>query len=226
MKNLKIKIVTTLYVVLFILIVVSVAQKVMASENNKTLTVLNEKTPIHKIFAKGNVQVFISQGDVQDIKVGNNYYAENALTQVEDGTLRISSFEKEKLTVWVTVKDLRSVEAYDHALVYSLNQFRAIDFKVTLGNQAVAVLDIQAFDLTSEISDSSQLKLKGFSEFHQVIAHDASNADITKFIAQTEEVKLHDDSSITLGKKQNKQTTASKIIAQKFDEKTEILSLQ
>jgi hypothetical protein len=226
MKNLKIKIVTTLYVVLFILIVVSATQKVMASENNKTLTVLNEKTPIHKIFAKGNVQVFISQGDVQDIKVGNNYYAENALTQVEDGTLRISSFEKEKLTVWVTVKDLRSVEAYDHALVYSLNQFRAIDFKVTLGNQAVAVLDIQAFDLTSEISDSSQLKLKGFSEFHQVIAHDASNADITKFIAQTEEVKLHDDSSITLGKKQNKQTTASKIIAQKFDEKTEILSLQ
>lgn len=226
MKNLKTKIVATLYIALFILMVVSGTQKVMALENNNTLTVLNEKTPIHKIFVKGNVQVFITQGDVQEIKVGNNYYVENALTQLEDGTLRISSFENEKLTVWITVKDLRSVEAYDHALVYSLNQFRAIDFKVTLGNQAVAVLDIQAFDLTTEISDSSQLKLKGYSEFHQIIAHNTSNIDVTKFITQAEEVKLHDDSSITLGKKQNTLTVEPKITAQKLDEIAEIFSLQ
>lgn len=226
MKNLKTKIVAALYVVLFILILVSGTQKVMAFENNKTLTVLNEKTPIHNIFAKGNVQVFITQGEEQSIKVGNNYYAENALTQVENGTLRISSFEKEKLTVWVTVSDLRSVEAYDHALVYSLNQFRAIDFKVTLGNQAMAVLDVQAFDLTTEISDSSKLKLKGSSEFHQVVANNNSNIDVTKFLAQEEAVKLNDDSSITLGNKQNNKTAEPKIVAQKLDEVAEIFSLQ
>jgi hypothetical protein len=226
MKNLKTKIVTLLYVALFILIVVSGTQKVMASENSKALTVLNEKTPIHHIFAKGNVQVFISQGEEQEIKIGNNYYAQNALTQVEGGTLRISSFESEKLTVWVTVKDLRSVEAYDHALVYSLNQFRAIDFKVTLGNQAVAVLDVQAFDLTTDISDSSKLKLKGSSEFHQIVAHNASNIDVTKFSAQTEELKLHDDSSITLGNKQNAKTVNAKIDVVKLDEMAEIFSLQ
>ncbi len=226
MKNLKTKIVAALYVALFILIVVSGTQKVMASENNKTQTVLNEKTPIHKIFAKGNVQVFISQGEEQSIKVGNDYYAKNALTQVEDGTLRISSFEEEILTVWVTVKDLRSVEAYDHALVYSLNQFRAIDFKVTLGNQANAVLDVQAFNLTTDITDSSRLKLKGSTEFHQVIAHQASNIDVTKFVAQTEEVKLHDDSSITSGKNQNTHLVEPKIMAQKLDEIAEIFSQQ
>nr|MBC7612573.1 DUF2807 domain-containing protein [Pseudopedobacter sp.] len=218
--------IAALYVVLFILIIVSGTQKVMASENNKALTVLNEKTPIHNIFAKGNVQVFISQGEEQEIKVGNNYYAQNALTQVEGGTLRISSFEKEKLTVWVTVKDLRSVEAYDHALVYSLNQFRAIDFKVTLGNQAVALLDVQAFDLTTDISDSSKLKLKGSSEFHQIVAHDSSNIDVTKFTAQTEELKLYDDSSITLGNSKNSKTFETKVVAQKLDKLEEIFSLQ
>ncbi|MBU2374996.1 MAG: DUF2807 domain-containing protein, partial [Bacteroidetes bacterium] len=218
--------IAALYVVLFILIIVSGTQKVMASENNKALTVLNEKTPIYNIFAKGNVRVFISQGEEQEIKVGNNYYAQNALTQVEGGTLRISSFEKEKLTVWVTVKDLRSIEAYDHALVYSLNQFRAIDFKVTLGNQAVAVLDVQAFDLTTDISDTSRLKLKGSTEFHQIVAHNSSNIDVTKFAAQTEELKLYDDSSITLGNSKNSKTFETKVVAQKLDEVEEIFSLQ
>ncbi|MEO5910478.1 MAG: DUF2807 domain-containing protein [Pelobium sp.] len=204
MKNLKTRMVTALYVGLFILIMVSGTQKLNAAETkNYVMVELKESAPIDKIYAKGNVEVFISQGEEQSIKVYDNYYGKNALTQIENGTLRISSFESKKLSVWITIKNLKSIEAYDHALVYGVNKLNLLDLNVTLENQAVANLNLSAYQLTTNISDSSKLILKGDTEFHQINAHQDSNIDISKFTASNENVQLKDHASITLGQSQS-----------------------
>src|ERR1700743_1778652 len=83
------------------------------------ITVLTNVNNINKIEASGNVEVYITNGDKDQVKVYNNYYAQNALVQDKDGVLRISSYNTDKLVVLVTVSDLRSITASDNAAVKS-----------------------------------------------------------------------------------------------------------
>lgn len=214
MKNLKTRILAALYAVLFILIMITGSKKVMAKDGQPMVTVLNEQAPITKIVAKGNVKVYINKGEEQSIKVYDNYYGKNALTQIEDGVLRITSFEDKALKVYVTVKDLQAVEASDYTFVYGIDKFRAINFEVTLKNQATAVLNVDAFSINTHISDTSKLKLKGSAEYERVLATDYANIDITKFEANHDEVTLNNDASITLNSSQN----SSKMLTAKSEE--------
>ena len=204
MKTLKTKLFASLYVALFILIILSGTKKVNAAENAPVVTELKDKAIISKIYVKGNVEVFITQGEEQSIKVYDNYYGKNALTQVEnDGTLRISSHSEKKLSVWVTVENLKSIEAHDQAVVYSVNEIIALELQVTLTNSALAHLEIDTYELNTKISDSSKLVLVGRTEVQNVNASNFSNLDVSKFNSSSESLILKDESSITLGNQQN-----------------------
>ena len=203
MKNLKRVGVVIIYVAIFVLIVVSGTKKVTAAENLSVLTELKDNTPIDKIAVKGNVEVFITQGEHQSITVYDNYYGKNALTQIEDGTLRISSYEDKKLSVWVTVKDLKSIEAADKANVYGINEFKVLDLNITLENEATANVKLDTYQLHSQISGSSKLILKGNTVHQTVSATDDANIDVSKFVSNSEELNLNKQASITLGNKKN-----------------------
>lgn len=203
MKNLKRVGVVIIYVAIFVLIVVSGAKKVTAAENLSVMTELKDNTPIDKIAVKGNVEVFITQGEHQSITVYDNYYGKNALTQIEDGTLRISSYEDKKLSVWVTVKDLKSIEAADKANIYGINEFKVLDLNITLENEATANVKLDTYQLHSQISGSSKLILKGNTVHQTVSATDDANIDVSKFVSNSEELNLNKQASITLGNKKN-----------------------
>jgi hypothetical protein len=203
MKNLKRVGVVILYVAIFVLIVVAGTKKVTAAENSSMMTELKEKMPITKISAKGNVEVFITQGEHQSITVYDNYYGKNALTQIESGTLRISSYDDKKLSVWVTVKDLKSIEASDKATIYGINEFKVLDLNITLENEAIVNVSLDTYQLNSKISGSSKLILKGNTEYQTVSATDEANLDVSKFASNNEELNLTKQSSITLGNKKN-----------------------
>lgn len=203
MKNLKRVGVVIIYVAIFVLIVVSGTKKVTAAENLSVLTELKDNTPIDKIAVKGNVEVFITQGEHQSITVYDNYYGKNALTQIEDGTLRISSYEDKKLSVWVTVKDLKSIEAADKANIYGINEFKVLDLNITLENEATANVKLDTYQLHSQISGSSKLILKGNTVHQTVSATDDANIDVSKFVSNSEELNLNKQASITLGNKKN-----------------------
>src|SRR4051812_49550401 len=81
----------------------------------KDYTVLNDIKTISKIEVRGNVELFISDSPVEQVKVYNKYYAESALVQYRNGVLRISSYTPEKLIVWVSTDQLNAVSAYDNA---------------------------------------------------------------------------------------------------------------
>jgi hypothetical protein len=226
MKNLKKIGVVLLYVAIFIIIAVVGTKKVVAAENAPVITELKEKEAIHKIIAKGNVEIFLTQGNEQSITIHDNYYGKNALTQIEEGVLRISSHEDKKLTLWITVKDLEAIEAYDQALIYGTNDFQLLDLAVTLGNDAVVNLNLDAYHLNTNISGNSKLTVKGKANYQSVYATDEANIDISKFQSNSEEVNLNKQASITVGKKQSENVQLAKCESLICDAKNDIIFLQ
>src|SRR4051812_17053205 len=81
-----------------------------ASTSENAVTILNSVKNINKLVVNGNVEVILLQAPTESVKVYDSYYAKNALVQQEDGVLRISSFQKAKLTVAVYVRNLSSIE--------------------------------------------------------------------------------------------------------------------
>ncbi len=132
-----------------------------ATANNTTVTILNNVSAINKIEVHGNVQLFISDGATDQVKVYNKYYSESALVQSSNGVLRISSYNNEKLVVWVTANDLRSVSAYDNSEVRSFGDISKIEFNVDLHNTASAKLNLDAYSATVNVSDHAKVDLSG-----------------------------------------------------------------
>ncbi|MDN5287939.1 MAG: hypothetical protein JWR38_4213 [Mucilaginibacter sp.] len=131
---------------------------------NDAFTVLNDISAISKIEVHGNVELYISDATSDQVKVYNKYYAESALVQSKNGVLRISSYKADKLVVWVSAKDLRSVSVFDNSTVKSFGKLSKIEFNVDLHDNAVANLNLDAFNITLAVKDSAKVELKGLAE--------------------------------------------------------------
>jgi hypothetical protein len=127
-------------------------------------TVLNDISTINKIEVHGNVELYISDATRDQVKVYNKYYAERALVQTKNGVLSIASYTNEKLVVWVSAADLRSVSVFDNSSVTSFGKLSKIEFNVDLHNNAVASLNLDAFTTTLTVKDNATADLKGATE--------------------------------------------------------------
>src|ERR1700761_6677246 len=121
MKTLKLTIATCLIAIL------GFSKSTFAANTNNELasTTLTNVSAINKIEVHGNVELFVSDGSADQVKVYNKYYAESAMVQDEKGVLRISSYAAQKLIVWVTASDLRNLSVYDNAEVKSFGKLSA-----------------------------------------------------------------------------------------------------
>ncbi|MBL4678760.1 MAG: DUF2807 domain-containing protein [Mucilaginibacter sp.] len=124
-------------------------------------TVLTNISKINKIEIHGNVELYVSDGDSDKVKVYNKYYAENALVQSQNGALRISSYGDQKLVVWVTANDLQAIAAYDNAEVKSFGNLSKIELDVKLYNNAKADLKLDAYKANVIVNDAAKLTLAG-----------------------------------------------------------------
>src|ERR1700748_424665 len=86
-----------------------------AAKSTEVSTVLTNVSKISKIEVRGNVELFVSDAENDQVKVYNRYYAESAMVQSQNGVLRITSYSAEKLVVWVKSSQLNSITAYDNA---------------------------------------------------------------------------------------------------------------
>lgn len=132
--------------------------------NNEVSTVLTNVTKINKIEIRGNVQLFVSDGSSDQVKVYNKYYSESALVQSQKGVLRISSYTDQKLVVWVTAQDLRSISVYDNAEVKSFGKLSPIELDVDLHNNASANLNLDAYSANVTVADHAKADLSGTAE--------------------------------------------------------------
>ena len=132
-----------------------------ATVNNADYVVLNDIKAINKIEIHGNVELFISNGPAEQVKVYNKYYSERALVQSNNGVLRISSYNAEKLVVWVASENLSSVSAYDNAEVISFGKVSKIEFSVDLHDYATAKLNFDAYSAEVILTDHSKIEMSG-----------------------------------------------------------------
>ncbi|ASU33831.1 GIN domain-containing protein [Mucilaginibacter xinganensis] len=132
-----------------------------AKNDNNTYTVLTDISAINKIEVHGNVELFVSDASSDQVKVYNKYYSESALVQSKNGVLRITSYKAEKLVVWVSASDLRSISAYDNAEVKSFGNLSKIEFDVDLHDNASARLNLDTFSANVIVKDNAKADLKG-----------------------------------------------------------------
>jgi hypothetical protein len=132
-----------------------------AVNNDDAAVVLTNVSKINKIEIHGNVEVFVSAGNEDKVKVYNHYYAENALVQSQNGVLRISSYTAEKLVVWVTANQLQSISAYDNAAVESFGKLSGIALDVDLHNHATAKLELNSYSADINVNDNAKVELTG-----------------------------------------------------------------
>jgi len=155
---------TTILTIAFALITVlgiSGSTYAATKGNTEVSTMLTDISNISQIEVHGNVKLYVTTGNTEQVKVYNDYYAEDALVQEQNGVLRISSYNNQKLEVWVTVTDLSKLTAYDNAEVKSFGKFSSIDFTLALYNHASAQMDMDAFTATVSLNDNSAADLSG-----------------------------------------------------------------
>lgn len=142
----------------------------------KQVTVLNQVKNISKIEVRGNVEVILVQAPVESVKVYDSYYAKNALVQQQDDVLRISSFQKETLTVAVYVRNLSSIQAADNATVTTFGKVNFLSLDVVLTGKAKADLNTSTVNLTTVVKDNAILNLSGYTT--DLYASMAANANL------------------------------------------------
>jgi hypothetical protein len=146
-------------------------------------TVLADITNINEIEASGNVEVYVTSGDKDQVKVCDNYYTQNGLVQAENGVLRISSYTKDKLIVMVTVTDLRAITADYNAVIKSTGTLSALELNVNLNSNAAAYLKLDAFAAVFTVNDTAKAFLSGDVNDYELDHSTSSNVHSAKLVA-------------------------------------------
>ncbi len=166
-----------------ILTATAATTKATAATTTEPITLTGIKS-ISKIEARGNVEVYITNGTKDGVKVYDTaYYASNALVQVEEGTLRITNYDKtKKLLVEVTVTDLRNVTAYDNAVIKS-DKLAMVDLSVDLYNNAYAGLQLDNYAASINVNDQAKADLSGDVMEYSLIYSYGSTVNRTELAA-------------------------------------------
>ncbi len=154
-----------------------------AKNTNDSFTVLTNISAINKIEVHGNVELYISDASSDQVKVYNKYYSESALVKSKNGVLRISSYKAEKLVVWVSANDLRSVSAFDNAEVKSFGKMSKIEFNIDLHDNAEAILNLDAYSASITVKDNARADLNGYADELNLNRDIESNVKSNNFTA-------------------------------------------
>lgn len=157
--------------------------------NNNNVTILSEVKKVNKINVSGNVELILVQSADEHVNVYDSYFSKNALVQQKDGELRISSFNKETLTVVVYVSNLSSITASDNATVRTHGKFSTLSLAINLKDQASASLNTNTVALTTNVSDQSNITLTGSTENYDATMGSIAKVNMVQFVAQTSDVR-------------------------------------
>ena len=181
----------SLTIAILLIIATISSNTVFAAKNDKGTTVITEAKNFNKIEVRGNVEVYMTAGETNTVKVNNNYYGENALVQNQNGTLRISSFSNEPLVVYVTVSELNSIALYDNSLLKSGKGISSIELNVNLYNNATAQIDLEALNANITVNDHAKIDLSGNVVNCNMVANQSSTVNSTNFVAEHIDRKIN-----------------------------------
>jgi hypothetical protein len=151
----------------------------------------NVASNINKIEIHGNVELYISDGITDRVKIYNSDNAGAAIVPDQNGVLRISSYQKQKLVVWVTACDISNISVYDNAEVRSFGTLSAIDLDIKLYNNASARLNMNVYQANITLNDHAKANLEGYINEVE-LKYDQSSSVDTKDLVSANLVKIED----------------------------------
>lgn len=169
--------------------VVLTSTSIAAQAKDNTVTVLSEVKKVNAINVSGNVELILVQSADESVKVYDNYFSKNALIQQKDGELRVSSFNKETLTVVVYVNNLSSISASDNATVKTFGKFSAVNLDVNLKDQAVANLNTNTVNLYTNLSGQANLTLTGTTADYNAVMGSVAKVNMAQFAAESTNIQ-------------------------------------
>ncbi|MEH3113721.1 GIN domain-containing protein [Pedobacter terrae] len=161
-----------------------------ATENNASYTALTKVKNISKIVVSGNVKLILVQDAKESVEVYDQYYTKNALVQQQGEALRISSFDKNALTVIAHVNNLTAIEASNTANVITAGNFNLLNLSVVLNDEATADIKSNTVSLSTNVKDGASLKLEGTTHLHRAIMGIASKINVDGFTAEESSIRL------------------------------------
>ncbi len=170
-------------------VVVLAGATLTTKANDKPVTVLSDVKKVNKINVSGNVELILVQSDDESVKVYDNYYTKNALVQQKDGELRISSYEKQTLTVVVYVSNLSSITASDNATVKTNGKFSALALDVNLNDNAKAILNTNTISLNTNVKGNADLTLTGSTLEYSAVVNNSSKVSMNDFAAESSNIR-------------------------------------
>lgn len=173
------------------------------------VTVLNSTKKINTIHVTGNVKVILVQSFEESVKVYNDYYAKNALVQQNGNDLRISSFEKEPLTVVVNATNITEISASGQANIKTFGNFNLLSVVVNLKDTASAQLKMNTIELYTNLSGAAALTLSGSTTAYGAVMDSFSTLNLDQFAAESSNIKSITKVSPAINPKRNYQTKAS-----------------
>jgi len=170
-------------------VIVLAGTNVIAKAEDKAITVLSDVKKVNKINVSGNVELILVQSADESVKVYDNYYTKNALVQQKDGELRISSYDKETLTVVVYTNNLSSITASDNATVRTHGKLTTLDLNVNLNDNATADLNTNTISLSTNIKGNASLSLTGSTLDYNAMVNKTSKVSLNDFAAETSNIR-------------------------------------
>ncbi|QNN41612.1 GIN domain-containing protein [Pedobacter roseus] len=138
----------------------------------------------------GNVKLILVQDANESVEVYDQYYTKNALVQQQGAELRISSFDKNTLTVIAHVNNLTAIEASNTASVSTAGNFNLLNLSVILNDEASAGIKSNTVNLSTNVKDDASLKLEGTTDTHLAVMGVASKINMAGFTAQETSIRL------------------------------------
>jgi hypothetical protein len=161
-----------------------------ATENSTNYTALTKVKNISKIVVSGNVKLILVQDAKESVEVYDQYYTKNALVQQQGSALRISSFDKNTLTVIAHVNNLTAIEASNTATVTTAGNFNLLNLSIVLNDKASADIKANTVNLSTDVKDAASLKLAGSAETHIAVIGSESKIKMGDFTAQESSIKV------------------------------------
>jgi hypothetical protein len=160
------------------------------TENSANYTALTKVKNISKIVVSGNVKLILVQDAKESVEVYDQYYTKNALVQQQGAELRISSFDKNTLTVIAHVNNLTAIEASNTATVTTAGNFNLLNLSIVLNDKASADIKANTVNLSTDVKDAASLKLAGSAETHLAVIGSESKIKMGDFTAQESSIKV------------------------------------
>lgn len=191
--------------VLFTLVLLSVASLAFAQTTTKTL----ELSEFQSIYVNSNYTVYLKQTNKQEVKVEalSDIYSLTEI-KVENGVLMINTERKPDnpnksiwakiddiklnptMKVYVSVKNVNELQVNGGGKIVSENSIASDNLSLAVSGSGTLDLDIKGKTIKTEISGSGRVILKGYASFNDVVMSGSGSLNAFNLELESSKVKV------------------------------------